>query len=812
MRNILLFLLIGIQFLSLNAQTALKPAKIKNSSEILHSINRLKVLGTILYIAAHPDDENTAVLSYLNKKEHLRTAYLSITHGSGGQNLLGSEKDSSLGVLRTQELLAARSMDGGEQFFTHASDFGYSKSVEETLRRWNKDKTLEEMVAIIRRYKPDVIITRFDKNQGGHGHHMASALLAQEAFAAAGDPYRYPDQLKSTPPWQPKRLLWNTWRPDFSSDKSLLTFDIGDYNTLLGRSYLEIAALSRSMHKSQGFGMAPYRGSDPEYFTHTEGDTGWGSLFDDIDISWNRVAGAKNITSHIDKIINNYDPADPAQSIPALFELKSKIKKINDPFWMKLKLNEIDQIIQSSAGLWIEAISPDYAYTPDSIIPVEFMILNRSDYPFKLHSIKTDITGIDTIFSKSLLFNKPFNYKANLKLYLKNPDLSHSLFSVDNVLHYNVQPSKFDCQILLTVNNDTLKLHTRIIHRMRDRIRGERFRPLVIAPPATLNFNSDILFFTSDTPMEINATVKAWKENYKGSVSFQVPDGWSVEPTSINLDIKNKYEEQIIAIRLTPGPSTTGSFLNLKINSEGYTTNSGNKTISYDHIPEQVIFLKQRIKLVKANLIVNPGKIGYVMGTGDKIPESLTQIGYQVDLLSDEDLDNKDLADYNAIITGTRAYNARPRLQQQKSRLMDYVKNGGTLITLHNTRFGHSSSNIGPYPFQIGRSRVSVEDAPVKILTPDHPVFQSPNKISAADFDGWIQERGLYFAGEWDTNYTPLFASHDPGESWQKGGNLYAKHGKGHYFYSGYSWFRQLPAGVPGAYRLFVNMLSIGDE
>lgn len=805
MRSFIFLLLFVFIYTTLFAQSALQPTRPMTSSEIELGLNKLKVLGSAMYVAAHPDDENTAVLAWLSQRKMVRAAYLSLTHGSGGQNLLGAEKDSLLGILRTQELLAARSIDGAQQFFTEAADFGYTKSSEEALAIWNENKILAQMVNVFRTFRPDIILTRFGAEQGGHGHHTASAQLVHKAFKLAADS----GYLADFDPWQPRRVYWNTWSPDAERDRSLITIDIGDYNSLLGLSYFELAARSRSMHKSQGFGTAPVRGTDPEYFTLTAGDTGKADLFSDIDLTWGRIPGGKKIVPIIDGIISRFDHSQPQASIPALFKLRAEIAALPDPFWVKIKSAEIDRLIQACAGLWVELTTPEYVYTAPSKMPVNALAVNRSDFPFRLIELEAQGAGIDTLLDQSMKNNIPvvFEHIAHIKA---STDIN-SRFSAVNDL-FTAKNHILSGTFIFAAGADTLRITSPIIQRTRDRIRGERFRAVKLAPPATLNFSTDVMYFADGQSRVLTGKIKAWRNNVNGKVVFSLPAGWRAEPAELKIDLKNKFEEKNITLRITPGPSGSAGNLGFTIESGDYTVPYSSYEIAYDHIPEQIVFLNGNIKVVRSDLKIIPGRIGYIMGSGDQIPECLSQIGYDVQLLSDYDLENGDLGEFMAIITGTRAYNARERLQYQKDHLMDYVYAGGTLITLHNTRFGYSFENIGPYPFEIGRARVSVENAPVQILAPQNPVFQFPNPVSTKDFDGWIQERGLYFAENWDPRYTPLMASHDPGETWQEGGNLYAQYGKGHYIYSGYSWFRQLPAGVPGAYRLFVNMISLGAK
>ena len=804
-----------------------QPIEPLNGADLRLAIKKLNVVGTVLYIAAHPDDENTALMAYLAKGRMMRTGYLSVTRGSGGQNLIGSEKDNALSILRTQELLAARKIDGAEQFFTRAVDFGYSKSSQETLIKWDREKILADMVWVIRSFRPDVIITRFSPQQGGHGHHLASALLAAEAFLAAADTGRFREQLKWVQPWQATRMVWNGWNLEKTEQDSagnkIIKVDVGEYNSLLGKSYLEVAAMARSMHKSQGFGSAAVHGSYLNYFLHTAGIPAQKDLFDDIDLSWKRIPGSGPLEKISAGLEKKFDPVNPEQIIPDLLSIYNLLQAHRDDPFMQYKIKELERIIPSCAGLWLEAIAIDYSVSPGDTLFYTCTLINRSHYPVFLRKIISPLVNQDSSMNIALKYNEPFNIKLNFKLppdspigypYWLDRYLGEDAYPAADLslTGLPVQPDPLQIHIRLALNEFPVDFYLPVYYRWADRVKGERYRKVMIAPSVTANLDQPILIFPNGEPKNISLHLKNWKKNTSGSVKVELPPGWSCEPESTVYQFTDKLEEKEVRFTIHTQQVAASGTLRIKLRIADITSSHSYGTIEYDHFPNQLFFPPAEIRLISLPIKSGKEKIGYVMGSGDEIPDCLEQLGYPVKLISDTELQEGNYSAYDVVITGTRAYNSRGILPTVKNKLMEYVRKGGTLITLHNTRFGLKADNIGPYPIKISDERVSVEEAPVVFLQPDHPLLNRPNPITARDFDDWVQERGLYFAGEWDDHFLPILGCNDPGEKLQQGGLLYTTYGKGHFIYSGYSWFRQLPAGVPGALRLFVNMISIGEN
>jgi len=819
-----------LKLISIFCMTALisiysQPFPNLNSSEIKLGLMKLNVLGTVLYVGAHPDDENTAVISYLAKGELLRTAYLSVTRGDGGQNLIGPEQSEQLGVIRTQELLEARKIDGGKQFFTRALDFGYSKSPAETFKIWNKNTILSDVVWIVRKFKPDVIIARFpETGEGGHGHHTASAILASEAFDLANDPSAFPEQLKYVTIWQPKRIFWNAWIKTLENKKintaELPTINVGEYNPLLGKSYTEISALSRSMHKSQGFGASATRNNLLNHFVLLKGDSVKKDLFEGIDFTWNRVEGGEEIQKLIDKTISEFDDENPSASISDLAAIYSKIKNLEDEYWKEVKLAEVKELIRSCAGIWIEGIGTDeYAALGDQI-KVQTSIVNRSSENFILKSISVnnETKKIENgslkngeMFTSDFVIHIPDDSKISNPYWLINEHSTGS-FAVDDQTMIGLPESTapFNCNFTVEIYGEEIEFSVPLYKRITDPVDGELYSQVKIAPPAVINIEKELYFFNGTSSKEIKVTVQSLKDNLSGKVFFNINNGWKIEPAAIDFYDMNKNQKKDFFIKITPNQSAFQSYITAKVSIEGreYTKQIIRK--QYKHIMPQTIFqdskaLLQSYDLTKTKL----KKIGYISGSGDLIPNFLSDLGFDVVIFDDKQFNQNQLNQYDAIITGIRAYNTRDELAAFQKELFKYVENGGTLISQYNTT-AQLILSPGIFPLKISHDRVTDENSAVKIINKDHKIFNYPYKITEDDFKGWIQERGLYFPAEWDEKYETLLSMNDDGENEKLSSILYAKYGKGTFVYTGLSFFREIPAGVEGAIKLFINILHAG--
>ncbi|MDB5121416.1 MAG: LmbE family protein [Sphingobacteriales bacterium] len=792
-----------------NAQSAVQ----YNSAEIKLKLQKLNTLGSALYIAAHPDDENTRLLGYLANEKNVRTGYLSLTRGDGGQNLIGNEQAELLGLIRTQELLAARRVDGAEQFFTRAVDFGFSKTSDETFKIWGKNQILADAVWVIRKFRPDVIITRFPEDaRAGHGHHAASAIIAREAFVAAADPKMFPEQLKYVQIWQAKRIVWNTFNFGGNNNTAIsedqFKLDVGAYNALLGKSYGEIAAESRSKHKSQGFGSAKQRGQSYEYFSPVGGQTSKTDLFDGVDLSWNRTN-----TATIQKLVNeanqNYNQINPSASVPILIKTLSEIEKMKDGFWKEQKEKEVKNLILACAGLWFETYADEPNYAIGDSLKTHTQFVLRSSIPVSVNSVnnlKKDSTLNNTL---KTIDSKVLATKSSQPYWLAEKHLTGQYLINDQLLVGNAENvNSLKVQVQLSIAGKVLTFDSPVIYKYTDPVNGEIYQPLAIAPPITATLSEKAYAFAGSSTKTIHVYLRSFRDNSSGKLIPQVPPGWVVSPKSIDIKFAKKGDEQTADFLVTPFGNVSSGNISLLISDEGKTYNEGLKIVSYNHIPLQTLFPQAEARAEKIDLKISGKRIAYIPGAGDLVPEALKQVGYDVTILSENQAANFDLSGYDAIITGIRTYNVNDRMKFLQPKLLKYVENGGTLLVQYNVNNGLKLQDIGPYPFKLSRNRVTEEDAKVTFLAPNHQVLNFPNKIAEADFTGWIQERGLYFVTDADPKYTSILSMKDTNEADNDGSLIVADYGKGKFVYTSLVFFRELPAGVPGAYRLFVNLIA----
>lgn len=814
---------------------AQKPDK-PTSAELFHEIQKLNFLGTALYVAAHPDDENTSLISYMANHEKARTVYLSMTRGDGGQNLIGPELRELLGVLRTQELLAARHMDGGEQRFTRANDFGFSKHPKETLKIWDKDKVLADVVWTIRQIKPDVIINRFDHRTPGstHGHHTSSAILSMEAFDLANDPNVYPEQLEQTTPWQPKRIFYNTSWWQYGSqeafekvDKSgMVSLDVGTYYPELGLSNNEIASMARSQHLCQGFGRLTDRGSDMEYIELLKGDMPKSNdVFEGINTTWSRVKGGEAVGDILYKVEANFDFQDPSKHIPELVRAYQLLQKVEDKHWRSLKSEELKNIISAAAGLYLEASSASASTTPGSKATINIETINRSSQNVTLKEIQ--IVGADAkrTPNKVLGDNQKENFEVNFTVPANTPYTSPYWLNEPGTLGtYTVNdqsligkpetPSAFKAIFNLEIDGVEIPFEKSVVHRYSKPDRGELYEPFAILPEVTSKIDEKVLIFADSNTKSVQVKIRAGKNDVSGTVELDHPMGWKVSPNSIPFSIAQKGEEISVIFEVTPPSTESEGKIEPKVRVGNKIYRDELVEIDYNHIPKQSILLPSEAKVVRMDIRKSGEHIAYIMGAGDNVPESLEQIGYQVHVVDPNDIQNGDLDKYDAVVVGIRAYNVVDALKFKQPVLFDYVKNGGTMIVQYNTagRWAGQFENIAPYEVTLSRDRVTDENAEVKILAPNNSLVNFPNTITEKDFDGWVQERGLYYPSQWSSEFTPILSMQDEGETEKQGSLIVAPYGEGHYIYTGLSFFRELPVGVSGAYKLFANMLSIGKD
>ncbi len=819
-RKLLLsFLLFHSSFLISSAQSP----KTYTSAELLLQLKKLNVLGSVLYIAAHPDDENTRLLAYLANEKLYRTGYLSLTRGDGGQNLIGDEQGVDLGLIRTQELLAARRIDGAEQFFSRAFDFGFSKSPEEAMRFWGHDKILSDVVWVIRKFRPDVIITRFPTTgEGGHGHHTASAILAGEAFDAAADPAKFPEQLtQGVTVWQAKRLLWNTFNfgGNNTQREDQFKLECGDYNPILGKSYGEIAAASRSQHKSQGFGVPAQRGSVIEYFKTIKGEAPVSDLMDGVDVSWNRI-NESHFTAAVNKIMEKFDVQHPERSLSSLTKLYKEAAGINDTYWRTVKQGTINDLVENCSGLFMDATTSTQFAVPGDSLKINLVVNNR---------LGADILSADAHLNDDYVIfdqlRKNVNSIQNYSMYIKPNTIPTQPYWLQQAMDkgsFNVSDQQqigkaesdpMSVLFSVLVEGTEFKFRKPIRYKHTDPVKGELYQPVSIIPKLELNYAGDVFLAVNNRPVDVRTHLK-----------LNMPDLTPYAVTKITTaKISNSGNPYVFKSGGANRESYETSTFTFTGVNEDYTeqvrlraSNGSNeysqykKTIEYDHIPSIVYFHDATAKLSRVDLKTEGNFVGYIPGAGDKIPEALVQMGYKVVTLKESDITASNLRQFDAIVTGVRAYNTNEWMNNVYDELMLYVKEGGVLLVQYNTsnQIGPVRAKIAPYSFNISRNRITDEEAKVDFLLPDHPALNYPNKITDKDFEGWIQERSIYHAENTDTAYRKILSMKDPGENAQDGSLIIANYGKGRFVYTGLVFFRELPAGVPGAYRLFANLIA----
>lgn len=805
-----------------------RPRPPLDAAAIRLGLERLEVMGTVLHVAAHPDDENTALLSWLASGRKVRTGYLSITRGDGGQNLIGGETGELLGVIRTQELLSARRVDGAEQFFTRAVDFGFSKNPDETLAIWERERILADVVYVIRRFRPDVIITRFptDSAAGGHGHHTASAILAEEAFAAAADPKRFPEQLATTKPWAAKRVVWNVFRfgaagPDTSRDRARA--DVGEYSPLLGRSFSEIAGESRSMHKSQGFGAPERRGTFVNTFVHKHGTPGPRDLFEGVDLSWSRVPGGAKVGALVKKARTAFDPDRPHLIVPALLEAHRAMAALPDEPLVARKREETLELVRACAGLWLEAVALAPSASPGTTARVVTTAIGRSPVAIAIERVEIVPLGaardsartlaLNVLASDTLRVQIPADFPVSQPYWLAGrPSRGAFVTGAQDLAGTPENRAALHARFTLRLAGERLVYETPVVYRWTDRVQGERYRDFVVAPPLTMRFDEGAYLFSGGAARPVQVVVEGGDAPVSGTLRLELPAGWNSSPAEIPVRLARAEAETTVRFLVTPGPSPAAAEARAVFAAAGSTWDRARVRIDYPHIPLQTLFPPAAAKLVRTDVALAAKRIGYLAGSGDDVPAALRQMGAEVTLLEDDAVENGDLDRFDAIVAGVRAYNTRPRLRALQPKLLGYVERGGRLVIQYNTNETALDDRLGPYPFKISRERVTVEEAPVTFVTPEHPLLHTPNKIGPADFEGWVQERGLYFAQPVDPRYQRVLACNDPGEPSREGGLIYARHGRGAFVYTGFAWFRQLPGGVPGAWRLFANIVSAPRE
>jgi len=803
-----------------NAAPTLRPSQ-PDGARLERWLDRLLVVGGVLYVAAHPDDENTRLLAYLSNHSLLRTGYLSVTRGDGGQNLIGPELGAGLGLIRTQELLAARAMDGAEQLFTRARDFGYSKSPEESLQIWGHDVVLADVVLAIRRLRPDVIVTRFPLEAGDtHGHHTASARLAVEAFTRAADPAYMPDaEHRRLGPWKARRVVWNESGFFGKSDAQLAALphlDVGGYDPWLGLSYPELAADSRSNHRSQGFGAARRRGPTPEAFQLLAGEPMKETPLDGVTTDWTRVPGTARLVTELRRARQAFRTGTPEAALPGLLAARAELRRLPENPWKEQKLSEIDATVLACAGLFADVTADRTSTSPGGTVNLTTSVLLRR--PAQVSLVSARVAGRSLAGGTALAPGVPLEVKSAFEVpadtrtsnpaWLEAP--SAGLYPVSNPAWVGLpeEPAPLEAELVLSFGSESLVLRRPVAYRWTDPVLGERYRRLEVLPAVTVDPSSGMLLFPDASSRPLEVTVRSVR-GASGSLALEVPPGFSAEPATAPFTVP-AGGDTTVRFKVAPPRGSGRGTLRVVATVEGQRLDRGLRRIDASHIPIQTWLPPATVQLTRADVAHARRRIGYVPGPGDEVPDALRQAGYEVTPLSVADLRDSPLARFDALVFGIRAFNVEPQLAALHGKLMDYVASGGTVVVQYVTSnfISRAPPEIGPFPFTIGRGRVTDETAPVEAAT--HPVLTTPNRIGPDDWAGWVQERGLYFAESWDPRYATPLAMHDPGEPPEKGSVLVARSGKGAFVYTGLSFFRQLPAGVPGAFRLFANLVDAG--
>jgi LmbE family N-acetylglucosaminyl deacetylase len=804
-----------------------RAAETPSAPAILQDLRSFREMGSVLYIAAHPDDENTQLIAYLARGRNYRTAYLSVTRGDGGQNVLGPEFDAELGVIRTQELLAARRLDGGRQFFTRAIDFGYSKDYRETLKIWDKQQVLSDVVRVIRTFQPDVVVAGFSTQQtpGQHGHHVASAVLAGEAFKLAGDPKAFPDQLDYLKPWQPKRLLQSL--RGGGNNSAALRIESGGNDPVLGISFGELAGRSRAMHKSQGFGNfggGGGGGSQYQSFQMLDGESATNDIMDGIDTTWNRVPGGAEIGKLTDEIIAKFDLQNLSASVDALLTLHGKLAALQTmDSVVAEKRKQLDKILQACLGLSVTTTAPQAEVVPGEQLKLNCTATTHSSVPILWQTIRSP--GVRSIsFSlenklqegkpaaMDLIYSLPANALLSQPYWLREePALGIYRVADPKLIGQPESPSALPVEYVFKVGDQTLVIPDEPVQVGTESGTFEARRALKVVAPVSLHCENEVALFTPDSSREVNVEVVAARGDVKGELSLDAPAGWKITPTKQPFNLASAGQREKFSFRVSAPKEAAAVQITARAKIGDATFDNQRIEISYPHIPAQLLQPPARIKAVNLDLAIRGKKIGYVPGAGDSVAEALKQMGYEVTLLAGTDLTTNRLKDFDAVVIGIRAFNVRNDLVSHLPELFAFVESGGNVIEQYN-RPGNDlkTDKLAPYSLRLSNERVTDENATMKFLAPDHPALNVPNKITSADFDGWVQERGVYFPNQWDEHFTPILACADAGEEPKSGALLIAQYGKGYFVYTGLDFFRELPAGVPGAYRLFANLVSLG--
>jgi LmbE family N-acetylglucosaminyl deacetylase len=725
-------------------------------------------------------------------------------------------------------------VDGGRQFFSRARDFGYSKDYRATLTKWDREEVLADIVRVIRTFRPDIVITRFPPEPGNtHGHHTASAALALEAFGLAGDPNAFPEQLATLAPWQPRRILWNSWgafRGAPTPAPGSLHLGIDGTDPVTGASFAVLAARSRSMHRTQGFAnfTVASAGSGPhtESFSVLAGEPAREDIMDGVDTTWGRVPAGADVGRLAGEIIDRFDAADPAASVPALLVLKARLAALDGDPVVDEKRGQLDRILQGCLGLCVETSVADAEMVPGETIRMRHTASLSSSVPVRWVGVRYPGVGPETSVSADLRAGQPASVDASRVLppgtplsqpYWLREEGTAGMFRVDDpaLIGLPENPPAVPVEDVFQVGGQTLVVRDEAVKVAAGPDGGQIRRRLDVIPPVTVSFAGPVGLFAPGSSRKVTVEVEASRADIAGTLRLVTPPGWRASPAGQPFRLAAVGDRASAVFTVTAPPGTASDAIAARADIDGSSYGNGRVLLSFSHIPPQLLMPPARMKAVSLDLAIRGRRVGYIPGAGDSVAASLALMGYDVVELSEADLTPEGLSGLDAVVIGVRALNARKELVARLPAIFAYAEAGGTVVEQYHTPGGLQTPMIAPYDLEISRDlprfRVTDEASAVKLLVPDHPVFTGPNRIGPADFEGWVQERGLDFASKWDTgHFTALLACSDPGEPPLEGGLLVARHGRGYFVYTGLSFFRQLPAGVPGAYRLFANLVSLG--
>lgn len=829
-----------------------------------------------MHTTAHPDDEHAGLLTYLSRGEGVRLALLTLNRGEAGANAIGSELFDALGMIRTEELRQSGRYYGlDDQYFTTVTDYGYSKTLEESLRNWGRDHVLRDMVRVLRLNRPLVVVSRFHgSTRDGHGNHQAAGGITPEAVAAAADPNRFPEQIseEGLQPWKVLRLYRGGVRESEPWDVQI---DVGRYNPWIGDSYRNFGYYGLSLQRSQTGGRTRSgMGPSVRYYEQLAGDKPVGgksrSFFEGMDTS---LAGVytlfgeeapeslqpvlASIDTQVERAIENFSVSNPEQAIEPLvkgLEATRQALSMIPPdheaaFILKVKEVQFEDAIRVALGLQVAAIGmpgglkqSDSPWAPlptmgavvaGQRINIDFDIVNPTEIPINLKHVKlASSVGIESkeapLGQDAVVGNHPVSFNFDLKipdqaaysrLYFSRPSVSENRYSVSDhsVLHTPVGMPALEVDVLFEIAGQTVGLKEKVYTREADVPYGYRLDPLKIAPRFVVNASGTQVVPLGQQPSSFNVQVEVVNNDpsssgARGRLSLTHPEGWLIEPSEIPVSFASAGQQSMHSFKVTAqGLEARAYELTARLISDGVEYNEGYERVKQRELDVHYLYKPASITVHGMDVkIAADLNVGYVMGVGDEVPSAIEQLGADVSLLDEPALARTDLSAFDVIVVGTRAYAVRQDLLTYNQRLLDFAKGGGHLIVLYQTP-EFVPNQMAAYPADLPRSpeEVSEEDSPVEILAPNHPVFQDPNKITTADFEGWIEQRGSKFFESWDSAYQPIIATYDRDQDPQAGGWLIADYGAGTYTYFAYAIHRQTPFAVPGAYRIFANLLSL---